>query len=83
MSQIPRDPSFDSTLAIVREGYEFIWNRCRRLDTDLFVTRVMGKRAVCIHGVEAAQLFYDEQKLQRKRAIPRRVVTSLFGKEAV
>jgi fatty-acid peroxygenase len=50
---------------------------------DLFVTRVMGMKTVCIHGRDAAQLFYDETKLQRKAALPRRVVTSLFGKGAV
>jgi fatty-acid peroxygenase len=83
MSNIPRDPALDSTLAIVREGYDFIWNRCRRLQTDAFRTRVMGLPTVCIHGKQAAELFYDESKLQRRHALPRRVVTTLFGKHAV
>lgn len=83
MSTIPRDPAFDSTLALLREGYDFIWSRCRRFESDIFLTRVMGKRAVCIHGREAAELFYDESKLQRRGAVPRRVVTSLFGKGGV
>jgi fatty-acid peroxygenase len=83
MSSIPRDPAFDSTLAMLREGYEFIWNRCRRFGSDLFVTRVMGQRTVCIHGREAAELFYEPGKLERHGALPRRVVTSLFGKRAV
>jgi fatty-acid peroxygenase len=83
MSSIPRDPAFDSTLSILREGYDFIWNRCRRLESDLFLTRVMGMQTVCIHGREAAELFYDESKLQRRHALPRRVVTTLFGKHAV
>ncbi|HKU36673.1 MAG TPA: cytochrome P450 [Polyangiales bacterium] len=82
-SSIPRDPTIDSTLALWREGYEFIWNRCRRFDTDLFATRVMGRKTLCIHGVEAAALFYDESKFERHGALPRRVVTSLFGKGAV
>jgi fatty-acid peroxygenase len=80
---IPRDPEFDGTLAMLREGYDFVWSRCRRLDSDLFRTRILGKPAVCIHGPEAAALFYDETKFQRHGAIPRRVVTSLFGKKAV
>ena len=83
MSNIPRDPAIDSTLALWREGYEFIWNRCRRYDSDLFLTRVMGRKTVCIHGVEAAALFYDERKFARHGGLPRRVVTSLFGKGAV
>jgi fatty-acid peroxygenase len=83
MSSIPRDSTFDSSLALLREGYEFIWNRCKRFDTDLFQARIMGKRAVCIHGRDAAELFYDESKFQRAGAVPRRVVTSLFGKHGV
>jgi fatty-acid peroxygenase len=83
MTSIPRDPAFDSTLAMMREGYDFIWSRCRRFDSDLFLARVMGKSTVCIHGREAAELFYDQAKFERHGALPRRVVTSLFGKHAV
>jgi fatty-acid peroxygenase len=80
---MPADPALDSTLALLREGYEFIANRCRTLDTDLFVTRLMGKRFVCMQGSEAAALFYDERRFERRGAVPRRVVTSLFGKGGV
>ncbi len=83
MAQIPRDPAFDSTLFMLKEGYNFIWNRCRRFESDLFLTRIMGQQTVCIHGREAAELFYDESKLQRRLSLPRRVVTSLFGKNAI
>lgn len=83
MSSIPRDPALDSTLSLMREGYEFIGNRCRRFHSDLFTARVMGRPAVCIHGREAAELFYDPRKLERRGALPRRVVTSLFGTRAV
>jgi fatty-acid peroxygenase len=83
MPLIPRDPAFDSTLNVLREGYNFIWNRCRRFNSDIFETRIMGQRAVCIHGEEAAKLFYDESKFQRRKAVPRRVITSLFGKNAL
>jgi fatty-acid peroxygenase len=83
MSSIPRDPALDSTLSLVREGYEFIWNRCRRFHSDLFAARVMGRPAVCIHGREAAELFYDARKFERRGALPRRVVTSLFGNRTV
>jgi fatty-acid peroxygenase len=83
MSPMPRDPALDSTFALLREGYDFIWNRCRHFDSDLFETRIMGQRTVCIHGPEAARVFYDESKFQRTGALPRRVVTSLFGKHAI
>jgi len=83
MPTMPRDPAFDSTLYIPLEGYNFIWNRCRRLNSDVFATRVMGKKTICIHGPDAAALFYDESKLARAHALPRRVVTTLFGKHAI
>jgi fatty-acid peroxygenase len=79
----PRDRAFDSTLSLLREGYEFIGNRCRDLRTDIFVTRLLGKRVVCLQGRHAAAVFYDEQRFQRAGAVPRRVVTSLFGKGGV
>jgi fatty-acid peroxygenase len=83
MSNIPRDPAFDSTLAILRDGYNFIWDRCQRLQSDVFRTRVLGLSTVCFHGPEATAVFYDESKFQRAHALPRRVVTSLFGKHGI
>jgi fatty-acid peroxygenase len=83
MPSIPRDPTLDSTLAILKDGYNFIWRRCQKLESDAFVTRVLGLSTVCVHGPEATKLFYDESKFQRAHALPRRVVSSLFGKHAV
>jgi fatty-acid peroxygenase len=83
MTDIPHTPALDSTLALLKDGYEFIWKRCQRWNTDLFTTRILGMKAVCIHGREAAELFYDTDKFQRHGALPRRVVTSLFGKGAI
>lgn len=80
---IPHDPSIDNTLALWREGYPFLWNRVQRLRSNIFTLRVMGRTAVAVHGKAAAEMFYDETKLQRRGAVPRRVVTSLFGKGAV
>src|SRR4051812_24069421 len=80
---IPHDPPLDGTLALAREGYTFILSRCLRHGTELFRTRILGKRAVCIHGRDANVLFYDESKLVRHGAVPRRVQTSLFGKHGV
>ncbi len=83
MSQILRDPSFDSTLDVLREGYPFIFNRNREFDSDIFQIRLMGLKAICLHGPEAAQLFYDPQYFMRKGAIPRRVQTTLMGVDAI
>jgi fatty-acid peroxygenase len=83
MSQAPRDPAFDSTLGLLKDGYAYLWKRHQRLGSDVFVTRLAGRTTVCIHGPEAARLFYDDGKFQRHGALPRRVVTSLFGKKAI
>lgn len=77
---IPHDSTLDATFALWNEGYEFIWNRCRRFQSDLFVTRLLGRTTICMHGRDAAALFYDDTKLRRRGALRRRILTSLFGK---
>jgi len=79
----PDDGVFDSTWRLLRDGYEFIGKRCEALDSDYFVTHLLGKRVICLRGEEAATLFYDESRFERRGAVPRRVVTSLFGKGGV
>lgn len=67
---IPRDPAFDSTIAVVREGYRFIANRCRSLRSDIFQTRLLLRRATCMRGEEAARIFYGGENFTRVGAIP-------------
>jgi fatty-acid peroxygenase len=71
MAKIPRTRSFDSTRALLfSEGYEFISNRCRRYKSDLFATRVMLRKAICMQGVEAAEQFYQPDRFTRRGALP-------------
>lgn len=77
---IPRDTSPDSTLALLREGYEFIPNRVGRSGSDLFETRLLLRRAVCLTGVEAARAFYVPDRLTRRRAMPPTALTLLQDK---
>lgn len=70
MAGIPRDPAFDSTLALLREGYDFIGRRCDRLGSDVFVTRLMLRRAICMRGEDAARLFYGSGAFTRRGAMP-------------
>ncbi|UOQ67270.1 hypothetical protein [Hymenobacter volaticus] len=83
MPEILRDPKLDSTLDVVREGYTFLYDRIRAFDTDIFQIRLMGMKATCLHGPEAAQLFYDPKHFIRTGAIPRRVQTTLMGLHAI
>jgi fatty-acid peroxygenase len=57
MPQVLRDTNSDSTLALTRDGYAFIANRCRRYGTDVFETRLALRKVVCLRGEEAARVF--------------------------
>lgn len=76
---IPRDSSWDGTLALKREGYDFIRHRCQALDTDIFETRLMLRPTLCLSGSEAARVFYDQRLFQREGAAPQRLKKTLFG----
>lgn len=77
------DSSFDATLALLRDGYEFIPKRARRLNTEVFETRLMLRRTICLTGREAAKLFYDESRFRRRDAVPERFKKTLFGEGGV
>lgn len=83
MPLIPRDEGFDSTLALLRDPYEFIAKRCRRYRSDLFQTRLLLRATICMTGPETAELFYDESRLRRRGAAPGRVQDTLFRRGGV
>ena len=70
MSQIPREKSVDSSLALLSEGYTFVAKRCQRYQSDIFETRLMLRRAICTVGEEAASMFYHPGRFTRVRAMP-------------
>ncbi|GLY10842.1 cytochrome P450 [Pseudobacillus badius] len=80
---IPKEKGFDHTLALLEEGYQFIPERRSELQSDIFQTRILGQKAICIAGEEAAALFYDEQLFTRKGAAPKHVQKTLFGENAI
>ncbi len=67
---LPRTRALDSSLALLREGYAFIPNRCRALGSDLFATRLMLSPVTCMTGAEAAARFYDGHRFTRRHALP-------------
>src|SRR5690625_2533289 len=77
--QMPREEGIDHSLNLMREGYMYISNRRHSFNSDIFETRLLGKKAICMGGKEAAELFYDTEKFKRKGATPSRVVQSFFG----
>lgn len=80
---ISKEETLDHSAALLREGYLFISNRMKKFQSDLFETRVMGKKVVCITGEEAARVFYNTEFFKRKGAAPYRVQQSLFGVNAI
>jgi fatty-acid peroxygenase len=83
MSAMPRDRSPDSTLAFVRDGYLFVSRRCERYRSDIFETRLLLKRAICVRGRDAAEMFYDPDHFQRHGAAPTRAQKTLLGSGGV
>lgn len=80
---LPALPGVDSTPAFLREGYDFIGRRCRRLGAEGFRTRLMLRPVTCLSGAAAAREFYRPGRMTRRGAMPATVVALLQGKESV
>ncbi|MFS0688632.1 cytochrome P450 [Sporosarcina sp. 179-K 8C2 HS] len=80
---LPVDKGFDHTFNLLTEGYHFMRNRFDEFGTDIFETRLMGKKMICMKGHEAVRLFYDTSRFQRSGAVPKRIQKSLFGEGGV
>ncbi|MDG5789642.1 cytochrome P450 [Evansella sp. AB-P1] len=81
--QLPHEKGLDNSITLMQEGYLFIKNRVEKYQSDLFEARLLGQRVICMHGEEAAKIFYDTEFFQRKGATPKRVQKSLFGENAI
>ncbi len=66
---IPRDPAPDATLALFREGYDFLSKRADRFG-NVFRTRILMRDVICMRGPRAAELFYGTEGLTRVKALP-------------
>lgn len=83
MPTIPRDKTLDSTLALLRDGYRFTSKRARRYRSDIFETRLMLRKAVCVLGEEAARIFYEPDRFTRRGALPITTLKLLQDKGSV
>lgn len=81
--KIPRSRNGDETLALLRAPYDHVRDTCARLGSDLFETRLLLRRTVCMRGARAAALFYDEDRFIRSGAMPEPVRATLLGKGGV
>lgn len=81
--RIPHDKAIDNTLSLMQEGYLFISNRTKRYESDLFETHILGQKAVCLSGKEAAKVFYHPDYFKRSGAAPKRIQKTLTGENAI
>jgi len=79
MPHIPHERVLDSTFALVRDPYRFISDRCRHHGSDLFETRLLLQKTICMSGPEAAALFYDANRFARRGAMPKAIQKTLLG----
>jgi fatty-acid peroxygenase len=66
----PRAPEFDSTLALLHEGYGFGRRRFERFDAPMFDARIGLRRVAFVRGADAAAMFYAPDRFTRHGAIP-------------
>jgi fatty-acid peroxygenase len=74
----------DLLLSLRRHGYHALArDRARRAGGDVYVSRLLGRRAVVLRGPAAAESFYDESLARRRDGAPRALTGLLFGNGAV
>lgn len=83
MTAFPRESGLDSTRAFLSEGYDFVSRRCEELDTDVFETRLLLRKALCVRGEDAARMFYHPDRFTRRGAMPPTTLRLLQDKGSV
>ena len=74
----------DLAYRLWRDGYRALATERAAADGgDTFAGRLLGRRAVVTRGRAGAQLFYDTDLIERRRAVPAALADLLFGHGAV
>ncbi|MCX4539381.1 cytochrome P450 [Streptomyces sp. NBC_01565] len=78
-------PVIDSTVSLWAHGYAWLPDLRRRRGGHggPVRTRLLGRRAVVLHGPADIGFFYDERHVLRHDALPGPVLNTLFGRGAV
>src|SRR5699024_12275633 len=86
MATIKRAKGLDNSVKLMKQGYLYTTNQRERLGvTDgAFETRALGgKRIIVLSGKDGAELFYDNDKVERSSTLTKRIVNTLFGQGAI
>ncbi|WP_253288765.1 cytochrome P450 [Amphibacillus sp. MSJ-3] len=71
-------------MALLKEGYLYMANRFERFDSNIFATRLLGgQKVICMTGKEAAKVFYDNARMIRSGAAPKRFRQTLLGEKGI
>ena len=81
-NRFPKDGAVDATIDFFFEGHRFIGNRCDRLGSAGFETRLFGRPVVCIRGAEAARAFYGSGHVAHEAAVPDEIARWLENSDA-
>jgi fatty-acid peroxygenase len=86
--RLPRPSGFDRAPLLARHGYLFTAalheaERRRLHERGGVLVPFLGRSILVVRGSEAVEFFYDESRLERHRAVPAPVATSLFGAGAI
>ncbi|MFC6999763.1 cytochrome P450 [Rufibacter roseus] len=83
MTSVPQEKVLDNSVKLLAEGFPFINHRVSRFQSNIFLTRLLLQNVVCLHGPEAAKVFYDPDRFVRKGAVPKWVQKTLLGENAI
>ena len=73
----------DSAVNILIKGYPNFQDQFEKENTDILNKHLLLKKTIVLRGEEAAAVFYDQDKFQRKGATPKRFQKTLFGEGGV
>ncbi|TMR03447.1 cytochrome P450 [Actinomadura soli] len=73
----------DSTVPLAARPYGLLSSRARRMNRDVYDTRLLLQKTTCMTGADAARVFYDPGLFVRAGAAPRRLSLTLFGENGV
>lgn len=83
ISTLVQAASSDCSFAFLSDPYRFISRHASTAGCDVFETRLLLRPVMCMVGSEAAALFYDEDRFERRGAAPEPVAATLFGRGGV
>jgi fatty-acid peroxygenase len=73
----------DRSVPLRRVGYPYLLRLRERWHTGTAEIRLLGRRTTVLSGPEGVRLFYNEDLMRRRDALPRPLARTLFGRGAV